>query len=546
MKKTILFLILLGSSFAFCQAQISYTQTDWSGGSGQETFTDVTKFYIDNNVDFSTLPGDIELIENNNNSFYGIVEFQDKIMIGSAAGTFIYDPLNNSWEHSVSGSLLLYHTTIHENLLYTLYGNNIYNYDGTENDYGLGPNGWNHFSDLTPLGTTSTFSIESIDGDLLVGARRGYNGCVLKWNSTSEEWEDMGSSFSNGVTSLSEYDGELYAGTHWSGTIYKWNGSNWLTAYDTPLMTVTSLVIKDGILYAGGYDTQSNTGNIYSYDGSDWTMVYDGYGIQKMIIHGDNIAFSTRRSTESSANNLSGQIYQYDGSAITLIHTLPTESYAFDLLSYNGNLYYGGVGNSTFGGVATSDFYKNGTVLEKVYGGYLYSSDIVNSTGAWGGYIEYDITDSERSGVSVTLREKRSDDSYGPVIQFPENTIIDLSENTIQYIIYFWGLKDADLPSMQEIQLQTSDYLPAAELENPKYFSLYPNPSNGKVQIQIQANLTTTYSLRIYNYLGKMVYNEDRLNDEITYLDLSNLVKGIYLVELKNKNQRTIQKLEIY
>ena len=194
----------------------------------------------------------------------------------------------------------------------------------------------------------------------------------------------------------------------------------------------------------------------------------------------------------------------------------------------------------------TSDFYKNGTVLEKVYGGYLYSSDIVNSTGAWGGYIEYDITDSERSGVSVTLREKRSDDSYGPVIQFPENTIIDLSENTIQYIIYFWGLKDADLPSMQEIQLQTSDYLPTEEIENPKYFSLYPNPSNGKVQIQIQANLTTTYSLRIYNYLGKMVYNEDRLNDEITYLDLSNLVKGIYLVELKNKNQRTIQKLEIY
>lgn len=545
MKKNLLFLILLASSFAFCQAQITYTQTDWSGGSGQETFTDITKFYVDNNVDYSTLPGDIELIENNNNSFYGVVEFQGKIMIGSAAGTFIYDPLNDSWEHSVSGSLLLYHTTIHDNLLYTLYGNNIYNYDGTKNDYGLGPNGWNHFSDLSPLGTTSTFTIESIDGDLLVGARRGYNGCVLKWNNTSEVWEDIGTSFSNGIVALIKYNSELYAGTHWSGTIYKWDGTDWLTAYDTPLMTVTSLLVKDNILYAGGYDTQTNTGNIYSFDGSSWTEIYDGYGVQKMVLNGDNIDFSTRRSTDSG-NNLSGEIYRYNGSTSTLLYTLPTETYAWDLYAYNGDLYYGGVGYTAFGGVATSDFYKNGAVLEKVYGGYLYSSDIVNSTGAWGGYIEYDITDSERSGVFVTLREKRSDDSYGPIIEYPANTIINLTENTVQYLAYFWGLKDVDLPSMQEIQLQTSDYLPTEELENTMHFNVYPNPSNGKVKIQIQANMNTLCSVRIFSYLGKMVYNDELLMNETIHLDLSNLVKGIYLVEVKQNNRRTIQKLEIY
>lgn len=309
MKKTFLFLILFGFTFAFCQAQVTYTQTDWSGGSGQETFTDITKFYLDNNVDYSTLPGDIELIENTSNSFYGVAEFQDKIIVGSSAGVFIYDPVNDSWEHSYTGSLLLYHNTLHNGILFTLYGNNIYNYDGTKNDYGLGPNGWNHFSDLSALGTTSTYTIESIDGDLLVGARRGYNGCALKWNSTSEEWEDIGSSFSEGVTAFAKYNNELYAGTHWWGIIFKWDGSNWLTVYDTPQMSITSLVVKDGILYASGYDQQHHTGKIHAYNGSAWSTVYSGSGVQKMILNGENIDFSTWRSTESDGSNLSGEIY---------------------------------------------------------------------------------------------------------------------------------------------------------------------------------------------------------------------------------------------
>lgn len=146
----------------------------------------------------------------------------------------------------------------------------------------------------------------------------------------------------------------------------------------------------------------------------------------------------------------------------------------------------------------------------------------------------------------VTLREKRSDDSYGPIIEYPDNTIIDLTENTVQYLVYFWGLKDAELPSMQEIQLQTSDYLAAEELENPTHFNLYPNPSNGKIQIQYQSPINEIFTLRIYNYLGKLVHAEDLLNSGLINLDLSNYVKGIYLVELKNENQRKVQKLEIY
>lgn len=544
MKKQFFILILLGFSFAFCQAQVIYTQTDWSGGSGQETLTDFTKFYAENNVDYSSIAGEIKLIENNNTNFYGLVEFQGKLIIGSSAGIFSLNPLTNEWDHLYTGSITLTHSTIHNNILYCLYGNNVYSYDGSTNDYGYGPNGWKYFSDLTPLGTSSTFTIESVDGDLLIGARRGYDGCALKWNSTTETWEDLGASFSQGVTAFAKYNGELYAGTHWWGEVFKWNGTSWLSVYDSPLMTMSTLVVKGDILYAGGYSSQTNTGKIYAFDGSNWNVVYDGYGVRKMILNGDNIDFSVQRSSDSNSNNLPGQLYRYNGSTNSLINTFATESFAYDLLALDGDLYYGGYGYSAFGGETTSNFYKNDQVLEKVYGGYLYSSDIVNSTGAWGAYIEYDITDSNYSGVFVTLREKRSDGSYGPIIQYPANTIIDLTENTIQYLVYFWGLQDADLPSMQEIQLQTSDYLATENSDIPMRFKLYPNPSNGKIQIQV--NQHSNYSLRIYNYLGKMVYTDDQMDEGLVNLDLSNLVKGIYLVEVKQNKRRSIQKLEIY
>lgn len=543
MKKILLFNFMILSLFALSQTAI--IQTDWSGGSGQTTFTDYTMFNSQIDMDYTQTPGEISLIENTSNSFYGIVEYKDKIIIGSNAGVFIYNPTDNTWEHSISGNLILTNATIHEEILYVMYGNNIYTYDDTENDYGLGPNGWKHFSDLTPLGITSTFTIESIDGDLLIGARRDYNGYVLKWNSGTQTWDNMGGSFSNGAYSFAKYGDELYVGTHWSGTIYKWNGSYWATAYDTPMMTITDLLILDGKLYACGTYTDANLGKIYVFDGTNWAIAYDGFGIRKMAVHNNNLVFSVQRSTDSNSNNLPGQIFTYDGTTSTATYTLATETYAYNLLSYGGNLYYGGYGYSLFGGVPTSDFYKNDQVLKNIFGGYVISSDIENPDNGWG-TIEYDIIENAESGVFVTLREKDENDNYSLLVESPSNSTISFTEDKLQYIAYFWGFKDATLASMQEIIINTTINVGHATVENPLFITMYPNPSNGIVKIKLNNISNDTYNLHIYNYLGKLVYIKDGLNSELINLDLKHLSKGVYFVELANKSERTIQKLEIY
>jgi hypothetical protein len=63
--------------------------------------------------------------------------------------------------------------------------------------------------------------------------------------------------------------------------------------------------------------------------------------------------------------------------------------------------------------------------------------------------------------------------------------------------------------------------------------SIYPNPSNGKFTVSIEANKSEKYRLEIYNLDGEIVskniysVNEDKVvNEEI---DLSNLNKGNYI-----------------
>jgi len=78
-----------------------------------------------------------------------------------------------------------------------------------------------------------------------------------------------------------------------------------------------------------------------------------------------------------------------------------------------------------------------------------------------------------------------------------------------------------------------------ALLLSPKFslkpeVSIYPNPSNGIVNLDFKNEVNT---IRIINILGKVVYN-----DKITYdisntnkrIDLSNLVGGIYIVSISN------------
>ena len=78
--------------------------------------------------------------------------------------------------------------------------------------------------------------------------------------------------------------------------------------------------------------------------------------------------------------------------------------------------------------------------------------------------------------------------------------------------------------------------------ENESSFSIYPNPSEGIFAIKLDA--ATSFDITVYNVLGQPVLTTftDKL---ITTIDLTSFEKGIYTVELKDKEAVYIERVII-
>ena len=78
-------------------------------------------------------------------------------------------------------------------------------------------------------------------------------------------------------------------------------------------------------------------------------------------------------------------------------------------------------------------------------------------------------------------------------------------------------------------------------------FSLYPNPSNGIVNIEFNNSDNSFDNIRVLNVLGEVVFeiNEISKNKNVKILDFSNYTKGVYLVKIKTSNGVINRKLVI-
>ncbi len=70
---------------------------------------------------------------------------------------------------------------------------------------------------------------------------------------------------------------------------------------------------------------------------------------------------------------------------------------------------------------------------------------------------------------------------------------------------------------------------------------LFPNPNNGNFTLQ-KNDMNSTINLKVLDIMGHVVYTQNNLNQNITYLNL-NLAQGLYLVVFDNESERISQKL---
>jgi hypothetical protein len=75
-------------------------------------------------------------------------------------------------------------------------------------------------------------------------------------------------------------------------------------------------------------------------------------------------------------------------------------------------------------------------------------------------------------------------------------------------------------------------------------FSIYPNPTDGKVSLIVKGNLTYPLQISIINSTGKTISNFVTVN-QVNRIDLSTQLPGLYFVVVRSQNGNRAQKLLI-
>ena len=83
-------------------------------------------------------------------------------------------------------------------------------------------------------------------------------------------------------------------------------------------------------------------------------------------------------------------------------------------------------------------------------------------------------------------------------------------------------------------------YLTAAALEetNSSEISVYPNPFNDQLIIELQSSSSKEF--KIYSILGEMVL-KGSVNSDINTIDLSNLPPNIYFLKIEKQSIKLIK-----
>ena len=89
------------------------------------------------------------------------------------------------------------------------------------------------------------------------------------------------------------------------------------------------------------------------------------------------------------------------------------------------------------------------------------------------------------------------------------------------------------------LQAQTTGKSSLASVNNP-VLRFYPNPATTVINFDFQKNYEKGYSLEIYNFLGRKMYNAQNVSEKTT-VDLADFTRGVYIYQLKDRNGRLVE-----
>lgn len=103
-----------------------------------------------------------------------------------------------------------------------------------------------------------------------------------------------------------------------------------------------------------------------------------------------------------------------------------------------------------------------------------------------------------------------------------------------------WFVDNGVLNQQSSDPLDCSTISSTADFQN-QYLSVYPNPSSDYVMIKLHANYSLPVSLVLKNAVGQVVKTVSLINADQVMINTGDLSRGIYFIELKSKNNRSVQ-----
>lgn len=388
---------------------------------------------------------------------------------------------------------------------------------------------WNgtNWTNLPFTGCSYGLSLTNFQGDILLGGGGCYS--ILKWDGVN--WQPFQPTLPNGnIYSFLRNGTDLYVGGTFDSigsagvkSIAKWNGTSWNAVGNLPysssfgLNTVRAMTLFQGNIVAGGLiaDNGGNVINIIQWDGFTWSTLGSG-------IHG-------------GMDDVLDMIVYNNELYVAGTFTIADGNYGNYIQKWDGFNW------SSVGGGVIGDFGGNGQIFDlEVYDNFLYAVGVFSSAGGIPApqIAKWDGTNWCSLGTELThatcLTKSTSDlyvgggfklingDSTGPVTKWIGTTYVDTCGN---------------LTGIENLNSSNTE------------FFIYPNPATNNFTIEFNLIDNKNVSIELKNILGqtiKEISTSLSPGKNSIEIDLSDLPKGVYFVQLQSNSKLYSKKVIRY
>jgi photosystem II stability/assembly factor-like uncharacterized protein len=502
----------------------TWTQTNWSGGPGQLSWSDSTMYYTGIHEDGWRVLGDLKLDApddsnwTNTGDLAGAMEVRALVEASDGALYAGIEPYGNvfksidagaTWVNTgdLAGAMIVW--ALVEASDGALYAGT----EPTANVFKSIDAGttWVNTGDLA--GAWSVYSLlEASDGALYAGTSPTAN--VFKSIDAGTTWVNTGdlAGASEVYTLIEASDGALYAGTYPSGDVFKSvdAGTSWINTGDLDgVWTVYSLLeASDGALYAG---TWSNGSVFKSVDaGTTWANTGDLAGatcVSQLLEASDGALYV---GIWPNAN-----VCKSVDAGTTWVNTggLAGAMFVLSLLQASDGALYAGTGGDTGGDVFKAGYFLAGDIVSSVYD--IGSANVTYGTMTWNetpnGQI---ISMLVRTDTLPDMSTAMDWDTCPPVVNGQDISglaSVDDYEQYIQYRAQLVTTRSDVTPVLHDVSIEyelvgvdegLGSDLPLA---THQLLQNRPNPFSGRTVISYSLPSAAHVTLDVYDLSGRLV-----------------------------------------